>query len=129
MLKTHNPDTMPKPASLYSQAVEVPPNARWLYLAGQVGMDLQGNTPDGFQAQHRQLWKNTIAALEAAGMGVDDIVRINVYATNADDIQYLRDGRAEFLSDHIPSSTFVVVKSLARPEWVVEQEVIAAKAD
>ena len=128
-LKTYNPETMPPPAALYSQAVEIPPNARWLYLAGQVGMTVDGEVPEGFEAQMRQIWKNSIEGLKAAGMGVEDIVRINVYATEPSDIQHLTPIRREFLGEHVPASTWVVVRSLAQPGWVVEQETIAAKAD
>lgn len=129
MLKTQNPDTMPPPAALYSQVVEIPANARFVFLAGQVGMRPDGTVTEGFEEQHRQAWRNCVAGLEAAGMGVEDIVRINVYATEASDIQHLAAGRAEFLGDHLPCSTWIVVKSLAQPGWVVEQEIIAAKAD
>lgn len=130
MLKTSNPDSMPAPAALYSQLVEIPPNARWVHTAGQVGMDRDGKVPEGFEAQMRLIWQNTVAGLKSVGMGVEDIVRINVYATNPDDIKLLTPIRAEFLSkEHVPPSTWVVVKSLAAPQWVVEQEVIAAKVD
>ena len=130
MLKTSNPPSMPQPAALYSQLVEIPPNARWVYTAGQVGLDLDGKVPEGFEAQMRLIWQNTVAGLNSVGMGVEDIVRINVYATNPDDIKYLTPIRAEFLDEnHVPPSTWVVVKSLAQPQWVVEQEVIAAKVD
>ena len=128
-LKTSNPDTMPPPAALYSQVLEIPPNARWVFLAGQTGIALDGSVPDGFEAQSRQIWQNTVAGLASVGMTVDDIVRINVYATNASDIQHLTNIRAEFLGDHIPPSTWLVVSQLAQPQWVVEQEVIAAKVD
>ena len=43
MLITRNPKTTAPPPNLrFSHSVEIPPNARWLYLAGQVGI-----TPDG----------------------------------------------------------------------------------
>ena len=38
MLKTSNPPTVAPPAAMYSHCVEVPPNARWLFTAGQVGV-------------------------------------------------------------------------------------------
>ena len=88
-LKTSNPDTMPPPAALYSQVVEIPPNARWVFLAGQTAIAPDGSVPEGFEAQSRQVWENTVAGLASVGMTVDDIVRINVFATNADDIQHL----------------------------------------
>ena len=61
MLKTSNPPTMPPPAGYYSQVVEVPPNARWVVLAGQICVRPDGTTPEGFEAQHDQIWQNTIA--------------------------------------------------------------------
>ena len=47
----------------------------------------------------------------------------------ADDIKYLADIRRKFLEDLFPTSTFIGVTRLANPAWVVEQEVVAAKAD
>jgi enamine deaminase RidA (YjgF/YER057c/UK114 family) len=128
-LKTSNPDTMPPPAALYSQVVEIPPNARWVFLAGQTAIASDGSVPEGFEAQSRQIWQNTVAGLASVGMTVDDIVRINVFATNASDIQHLTAIRAEFLNEHTPASTWLVVSQLAQPQWIVEQEVIAAKVD
>lgn len=32
------PPTVAKPASSYSQVVEVPANARWLLISGQIGV-------------------------------------------------------------------------------------------
>ena len=75
------------------------------------------------------IWENTIAGLQAVGMGVEDIVKINVYATTASDVQHLPAERARFLGDHVPASTWAVVASLAQPQWVVEQEIVAAKVD
>lgn len=129
-LKTYNPETMPPPAALYSQVVEIPAGARTVFLAGQVGIDpADGSVPEGFVGQHAQIWRNSIAALAAVEMSVEDIVRINVYATNAADIQHLTSERRTFLGEHVPASTWVVVAALAQPQWVVEQEIIAAKLD
>ena len=37
MLKRHNPDSVAPPFGTYSHGIEVPPDARWLYVSGQVG--------------------------------------------------------------------------------------------
>ena len=129
MLKTSNPPTMPKPGGVYSQVVEVPPNARWVVLAGQIGVRPDGTTPDGFEAQHEQAWKNIIAGLESAGMGVDDIVHINVYSTDPEGRPHVAAQRRQILGDHIPGSTYLIVAGLAQPEWRVEMDVTAAKVD
>ena len=55
MLKTNNPSSVAPPAAMYSHSVEVPPNARWLFTAGQVGMRPDGTLAEGFEAQHEQI--------------------------------------------------------------------------
>ncbi|NNE84692.1 MAG: RidA family protein [Alphaproteobacteria bacterium] len=124
----HNPNTVAAPANLYSQVVEVPPGARWLYLAGQVGSLPDGSMTEGFQEQHRQTWRNVIAILNHRGMGVEDIVKVVVYARNEEDVQYLREGRAEFVGEFHPASTWCVT-GLAKSQWLVEMDVVAAKVD
>lgn len=129
MLKTRNTPGIAPPAALYSHSVEVPPNARWLYTAGQVGMRPDGTLPEGFEAQHDQIWQNTLAILAEAGMGPEDIVRLNVYTTDPAGLRFLKPHREKYLKPgHVPASTWVVVRQLAQPEWVVEMETIAAKS-
>lgn len=129
LLKTRNPSSVAPPAGIYSHAVEVPPNARWLVTAGQVGVRPDGTVPEGFEAQHDQIWRNTLAILEDAGMGPENIVRLNVYSTDPDGLAFVKAHREKYLRPgHIPASTWVVVKQLANPKWVVEMETIAAKA-
>lgn len=127
MLKLYVPDTVAPPAAHYVHGIEVPPEARWLYTAGQVGLTPDGSLPDGFEAQSHQTWKNTIEILKAADMGVEDIVKLVVYATNPDDVKLLSGIREHYMGAHIPTSTFVGVTRLANPDWVVEMETIAAK--
>lgn len=128
MLKISNPGTVAPPVGAYSHSVEIPPNARWLYLSGTIGVDENGNTPDGFEAQHEQIWRNTLKLLEHAGMGPEDIVRLNVYTTDASGIRFLRPHREKYIGQRpMPASTWVVVSQLAQPQWVVEMETVAAK--
>ena len=129
MLKTRNPSTVAPPVAHYSHSVEVPPDARWLFLAGQVGMEPDGTVPKGFESQHDRIWQNTLAILAEAGMGPKDIVRLNVYSTDPAGLKYVARHREKYLDpDHVPASTWVVVRQLADPQWVVEMETVAAKA-
>ncbi len=129
MLKAKNPSSVAPPVAKYSHSVEVPPNARWLYLAGQVGIAPDGSLPEGFEAQHDQIWQNTLAILAESGMGPEDIVKINLYALDASGLKYVAPHREKYLHpEHTPASTFVVVSQLANPDWVVEMETVAAKA-
>ena len=129
MLKARNPTAIAPPAAKYSHSVEVPPNARWLFTAGQVGVQPDGSIPDGFEAPHDQIWQNTLAILADAGMGPEDIVRLNVYSTDPEGLKHVMAHREKYLKPHhTPASTWVVVSRLANPRWVVEMETVAAKA-
>jgi len=127
MLKHLNPPTVVKPFSRYSQAVEVPANARWLHIAGQVGVTPDGTIPKGFEAQAKQCWVNILAILAAASMGPEDLVKVNIFATSADVVAASRAIREAALKGAEPASTFLVVAALANPDWVVEIDAVAAK--
>ena len=130
MLKTRNQSNVAPPGGLYSHSVEVPANARWLLTAGQVGVAPDGTIPEGFEAQHDQIWQNTIAILNDAGFGVEDIVRINVFSTEPAGLPHVMEHRKKYLKpDHTPGSTWLVISQLANPKLVVEMETIAAKVD
>lgn len=129
-LRASNPPTVAPPMGPYSHSIQVPANARWLVTAGQIGVRPDGTIPDGFEAQHEQVWLNTMALLADAGMGPEDIVRLNVFSTDPDGLKFVRAHRERFLSpDHTPASTWVVVSALATPELLVEMETIAARVD
>ena len=125
-LTQHNPPSVAGPFSTYSHGVEAPPGMRWLHVSGQVAVDSQGNTPDDFDAQAALAFRNLGAVLASAGMSARDLVKVTVYLTRLDDLQALRAARDHFQGDARPASTLVVVQSLARPEWRVEIEAIAA---
>jgi 2-iminobutanoate/2-iminopropanoate deaminase len=59
-----NPETMPKPASNYVQAVEMDPRRGWS-SRGRSASPL-GEVSQGYQAQAEQAWRNALAGLEAA---------------------------------------------------------------
>ena len=81
MLKTFNPPNMVQPASRYVQGVEVGPDARWLYLSGQIGVAADGSIAQGLEAQFEQTFANIGTVLAAAGMGKTDIVKLTVFVT------------------------------------------------
>jgi enamine deaminase RidA (YjgF/YER057c/UK114 family) len=127
-MKIHNPQTIAEPIGTYSHGVEVPPNARWLYVAGQVGMRKDGAVPSTIEEQTEVAWQNVLAILAAAGMGVTDVVKITQFLVNLDDFPKYAATRAKFLAGHRPASTGLVIRSLVRPEYLVEVEAVAAKA-
>lgn len=128
MLNFLNPPSAPAPFSRYSQMVSAPANYRWLHVSGQVGCDRQHKTAQGFDAQAELAWRNLVACLEADGMSVHDLVKVNVILTRASDVPASRIARDRVLAGAQPASTLIVVSSLASAEWLIEVEGIAAKA-
>ena len=128
MNKKHVPDTIAPPLAAYSHGIEVPPNARVLHTAGQVGILPDGTTPEGIEAQTEATWVNLMAILESAGMGIDDVVKVTTYVTDVEDFWPMAKVRARFFGDARPASTGIVVKALAKPEWLVEVDLVAAKS-
>ena len=129
MLTAHNPDTIAPPVAFYSQGIEVPPGARTLHIAGVVGITPDRTVEIGFEAQHRRIWLNVIEILNSADMGVEDLVRLNVFSLNPADVFMVSSGRQEFLGDHKPVSTYLAIAGLARPEFLVEMDAVACKVD
>ena len=128
MPKFHNPQTIADPIGTYSHGVETPPNARWLHIAGQIGIRKDGSVPPTVEGQTEAVWQNIVAILAAAGMKITDLVKITSYLTSLASFPAYAAGRAKFLAGHRPASTSLVVGSLVKPEYLVEVEAIAAKA-
>jgi 2-iminobutanoate/2-iminopropanoate deaminase len=122
-----NPTIVHKPGALYSHAVETQGNVRWLHCAGQVGVAPDGAVRDGFEAQAEQAWTNVMAVLAAAGMGRDNLVKITHLLVRPSDVAAYRPVIAKFLGDARPASTMMILQALARPEYLIEVEAIAAK--
>ncbi len=129
MLKTYNPASISSARSNYSHAVEVPPNARTLYVSGQVPVAEDGSTPEAIEDQVALAFDNVQTVLAEADMSLEDIVRVNVYLTDKDYFPAFRDHRNRLFTDHKAASTAVAVEALAHPQLKVEIEAVAAKAD
>lgn len=112
----------------YGDAIEVPPHARWLMTAGTPGLAPDGTLPDGMTAQAEQAWSNIIDMLQRAGMSVDDLVKVTQYVTRESDIPAYVQVRSRVLGDARPASMLLVTPAFVRPEFLVEIDVVAAKA-
>jgi enamine deaminase RidA (YjgF/YER057c/UK114 family) len=128
MAKLHNPETIVDPIGAYSHGVEVPPNARWLHVAGQIGLRKDGTLPSTVEEQTEVAWQNIVEILGAAGMKVTDLVKITQYLTRLEHFPRYAATRAKFLAGHRPASTGLIISSLVKPEYLVEVEAVAAKA-
>jgi enamine deaminase RidA (YjgF/YER057c/UK114 family) len=125
-----NPDTMAKPVAGYSQVAEIT-GGKVVYIAGQVALDASGNLvgQDNFRAQVEQVFKNLNEAVQAAGGTFHDVVKLNYYCAEnvaPSAIPQVREIRDKYVNtQNPPTSTFVVVHRLVRPEWLIEVEAVA----
>jgi len=110
----------------YSDAIEVPANARWLFTAGTPGLAEDGTLPTDITAQAELAWRHIDHMLRKAGMTINNIVKLTQYLMNAADIPAYAAVRARMLAGARPASTLLVVPALVRPGFLLEVEVIAA---
>ena len=112
-----------------SDAVETCSNLRWLLTSGTPGLQMNGDLSADIAGQADLAWKHILRMLTRAEMTVADVVKVTQYLTRPDDIPAYSKVRARFLGEATPASTLLVVPQLARPEFLVEIEIIAAKAE
>lgn len=129
MNKTYNPHGIAPTTGTYSHAIEVPPNSRLLYMCGEVPIRPDGTVPETFDEQAQVVWDNVKAVLEAAGMSLNDVVKMTGYIVRPTDRDAYRDGRNRNLGTARPASTLLVVARLGRPEWLIEIDAVAAKPE
>jgi 2-iminobutanoate/2-iminopropanoate deaminase len=67
--------------------------------------------------------------LDQAGMTIADIVKVTQYLTHPEDIPAYAKVRSGILGDARPAFMLLVVPQLVRPEFLLEVEIIAAKAE
>lgn len=61
-------------------------------------------------------------AIEEAGGSLNDVIRTRIYLTNIELWEEAARAHGEFFSEIRPTSTFVEVKGLINPEWLIEME-------
>lgn len=123
----HNPIEIPAPAGGYVHALEVFPNARYLFVSGQIPTAEGSSAPSTFEAQALAVWQHIIHILRSGGMSLTDIVKVTTFLTHRDQADANGRIRREVLGTHTPALTVVVVE-LLDTQWMLEIEVIAAKA-
>jgi 2-iminobutanoate/2-iminopropanoate deaminase len=128
MNRTIQTDKAPPSFSAYSQAVEVPANARTVHVSGQVGAQADGRIPEDPETQHVLAWRNVFAILEAAGMAKTDIVDVFAIVTSQEGVKTFREVRDRMFDGHLACST-IMIAGLASPDWKIEIAVRAARVD
>ncbi|MBI3241485.1 MAG: RidA family protein [Chloroflexi bacterium] len=116
-------DHAPKAIGPYSQAVRV---GDFVYTAGQVPIvPATGDLIAGeIEAQTRQALTNIKVILEAAGSGLDKVVKTTVFMTNLGDFARMNGVYAEFFPSNPPARSTVQVTALPKGA-MVEIECVA----
>lgn len=126
MHKPLSPTTIHPPFSSYSNGVEVPTGQRLVFSSGQLGITKDGTIPDTVRAQAELCFDNIEAILAEAGLGLEHVVRINAFVTAREHLKPYMDVRNKRFGQPLPASTLMMVAGFARPEFLVEIEVVAA---
>lgn len=121
------PESMHSPLGAYAHGVEAPENAKLTFVAGQIGIDKDGNVPSDFAGQAELAWKNCMTVLEHNRLRISDVVKITHFITDPANVAAYGAIREKFLGKQRPASTLLIVAGLARPDLLVEVEMIAAK--
>ena len=95
--------------------------------SGQAAIDLEGNLVGvgDFDAQAEQTFRNVEAVLQAAGSGLDRVVKVTIFLTDMANFPKIMELRQRWFSKPYPADTIVEVKSLALPELQIEIEATA----
>ena len=122
------PPSLAPPAAHYAHAVLSEGPQRLLHTSGVVPVARDESTPSAVEAQASLVWDHLAALLADAGMTVADIVSVTTYVVAGQELGGVMAARDLALGGHLAASTLVTVPALARPEWLVEIAIVAARS-
>ena len=125
-MKAIHSDKAPAAIGPYSQAIDS--GAGLVFVSGQLPIDPAiGAFPEGgVKEQTRQSLANAKAILEAAGLGLGNVVKTTVFLADMGDFASMNEVYAQFFAAPFPARSAVAVKTLPKGA-LVEIECIAAK--
>jgi reactive intermediate/imine deaminase len=102
----------PAAIGTYSQAVGA---GDTVYLSGQIGLDPETmQMADGIDGQTHRVFRNLAAVADAAGMSLDDAVRMTVYLTDLAHFARVNEIMAQYVREPYPARAAVGVAGLPR---------------
>ncbi|HNW24117.1 MAG TPA: Rid family detoxifying hydrolase [Candidatus Cloacimonas sp.] len=108
----------------YSQAILM---NNILFISGQLGIDPGTSIiPESFEEQANLVFNNIKAILDAAGMGMSNIVKVSVFIKDLDDFELLNDIYTRYLSAPYPAREVVQISRLPK-NGKIEISVIAMR--
>jgi enamine deaminase RidA (YjgF/YER057c/UK114 family) len=121
-----NPPILPAATGNYTHGVQVDGADRLVFVSGQVPWgDEHGKIPETFEDQCRMVWRNVLAVLAEAGLGVQNLVKVTTYLSDRQYRALNSKIREEILGEHAPALTIIICDIYAE-EWLLEIEAVAA---
>ena len=120
-----NTNNAPQAIGPYNQALVVK-DAGLVYTSGQLGLDPESGdlVTAEIVAQTEQALKNLRAVLEAAGSGLDKVIKTTVFLANMDDFSTVNRIYGQFFDSHQPARSAVQVARLPK-DALIEIEAVA----
>jgi reactive intermediate/imine deaminase len=111
--KSISSDKAPSAIGTYSQAVRV---GDTVYLSGQIPLvpETMALVEGDMEAQVRRVFENLRAVADAAGGGLGDVVKLNVYLTDLAHFPLVNRIMAEYFREPYPARAAVGVAALPR---------------
>ena len=109
----------------YAQAVEVTGASRLLFVSGQIPVTRGGEMPRDFEAQCELAWANVLAQVKAAGMTIDNLVKVTTFLSDRRYAVENREVRQRMLAGRSPALT-VIICDIFDEAWLLEIEAVAA---
>ena len=131
MIQFVNPETLAA-RTTHSQLASV---NSFVWMSGQTSLDHEGRIVGTGDAERQtiQIWSNIERGLAAVGLSLDDVVNTRVFVDDIAHLAAVNRGREAVFRDgrlrKYPASTLCIVAGLARPEFLVEIDVVAWKDD
>lgn len=115
----------PRAVGPYSQAIDT---GALVFCSGQIGIDPATGAIAGPGAREQavQCIRNLQAVLEAAGLGLENVVKTTVFLTDMDDFAIVNDAYASLFTGDPPARSAVAVTSLPKGAKV-EIEAVAVR--
>jgi enamine deaminase RidA (YjgF/YER057c/UK114 family) len=119
-----NAPDAPAPDGGYAQAVETAGASRILHISGQVPVAPDGTLAIDFRGQCRQAWANVEAQVRAAGMTLDNLVKVTTFLSDRRYGAENREVRQQVLGARSPALT-VIITGIFDESWLLEIEAVA----
>ena len=123
-----SPKTIHKPFGNYSHGILNSKNGL-LVTSGQLGINFDGSIPTSFSEQTNLCFSNIFLIMKEAELEPKDILRINTFLTDRQNLNEYMKIRDKFFSNISikPASTVVIVSGFTKEEFLVEIEATAQR--